>query len=377
MGESKIFEWTSPVDPGPPPTERTFGSPPIPLNWTHLSVRCTPNMLWAGSLQIRPIQQIFFNRFPQPAPPFTADLPNQSYVTQTGDFLFLTTVNGPANPGLSVFVELFGDPLPVQAECAYGTEPKDGTVFFLILTAEILAVALAEVGMSWLGFFLSAFIGTTIQVGGLCASLPPAMPAIDGSFFTASLETKKKLLDVILWSHFCQCKPGTPAPVPVPPPFAPQPPGLVLPPTPSCAETDLCAQVVLIRQQLAALSSTLSAVADVTTVTQRFHVPFEWIEGPTHPGLTEEGSFATSRMLGVRVTVTAKPEAPILRGNPDYQFNLGWLAIVDGTEQLLTEVRLTRLQQIWLPPLFAAAARFTWSLYPDVVINVTELYAEP
>lgn len=376
MAVQEIAVWRTPFDTGPPPTERQYFSPFLPAGWTHLSAVFSDGSNFAGSFRIAPGSTLWFNRYPQPPYPFNAVHPDQSFVTDSTSRMEITTVNG--GPGTIVTVQLFGEVFVPAPNCEYGTQLKTPGQFIVYLTPGLIDVALAALDMAWAAPFFTAWWFTQFDASGLCGSGPPAAPPIDGSIVNAGPDTLFSILRLVLWNYLCECKPGTPAPIPYPPPSATPPAGLPPPPSFSCSPEDLCSSIVAIRQQLAALSSTVAGMNDLITVVQRYHVPLEYIPGATHSAIQDEGSFQVSRLLGVRVTLTARPDSIVVkRGNPDYLWDLGWLSIVDGSNQLLAEVRLTREVQIWLPPLFAAADRFCWSLFPDVVVQVTELQAEP
>lgn len=128
---------------------------------------------------------------------------------------------------------------------------------------------------------------------------------------------------------------------------------------------------------MAALAATVAADYQIDTLSQRYSTPFAYIKGAVHSGLTLEGGFAVSRLLGVQVEVTSRPaDRPTLRGNPPYVVDLGWLTIV-GPDGIFEERRLSRDQFLWLPRDMPQALRFQWSLFADVAIRVTELEAEP
>lgn len=261
--------------------------------------------------------------------------------------------------------------------CPYGTQVKGQYQAVVYLTPELISLMCSFVSAPWLEVPLSIFAFTTIAVQVLCLNPPPPLPAITGESTGLGIEYWRQVLQSIAWAYFCECSPGAPAPPPYPAPAPIQPPNWPVPPTFTCDDTDICASIVEIKRQLAALSQTLAMVSEVTTLTQRYRAPFAYIRGARHPNLAGTGSFPVPRTVGYLVDVIARPgDLQTFTGNPPYLTDLGWLGIhVDNI--LVEEVRLTRDLQIWLPASATAARSFAWALRDDVVIGVTELYAEP
>jgi hypothetical protein len=158
---------------------------------------------------------------------------------------------------------------------------------------------------------------------------------------------------------------------PQPPSSSPsQPTTIIVAPTLSCGTTaDLCTAV---RQ----LDQRLSKIMELVTLTQRYSVPFAYVPGAVHSGLTGTGSFAISGLLGLRVQLASTDsDEPILPGNPPYLWNQGWLSVNDSNG-LLEEKRLTRTGMEWFPRFCQTATSFNWDVGPGVTMVVTELQAE-
>jgi hypothetical protein len=88
--------------------------------------------------------------------------------------------------------------------------------------------------------------------------------------------------------------PYTPDPPPVPDVTLPDYPLL------ECEEGDIC---ILLQQ----LRAELTQQKTLITLIQRQAVPFAWITGTVHSGLTGSGSFTVQGILGLRVTYTTVP----------------------------------------------------------------------
>jgi hypothetical protein len=231
--------------------------------------------------------------------------------------------------------------------------------------------------MPWAAFLFVPLYYISFDIGALCATAPPTLPPIDVSTLNASLDTITNTFKAIAWFSYCHCKPGTPSPTPFPPPSQTQPPGWPSAPTFPCDPADLCAALVAIRQQLAALAQTVSSNYELMTIVQRYAEPFEYIRGAAHTNISGVGSVTVPRLLGIQADLVAVPDGMlVLPGNPNYRWDLGWLSIT-GVDGVLEERRLIRAAQTWLPVRMAMAHTFGWYLNPGVVFNFTELEAEP
>jgi hypothetical protein len=121
----------------------------------------------------------------------------------------------------------------------------------------------------------------------------------------------------------------------------------------------------------------LQSVYAQVNLLQRYRLPFAYIAGASHSALSGQGSFAISRLLGMKAHLTTIPASyGVAVGTPDYHFDLGWMSILTG-DGFINEQRITAGDQLWQPELFAEAVTFGYSLNPGVVATFTELEAEP
>lgn len=261
--------------------------------------------------------------------------------------------------------------------CAYGTQPKPAATFIYYLIPVLIDGWLAAVGAAWLAPWFQPLWFTTWDASEGCGSGPPPLPEITADPQSMSVESAKQLLAVVAWPTLCQCKPGTPNPLPYPPPSITQPPGLPAPISFPCSNTDVCAAIVQIQRALAAMAATLGQNYELTTLTQRYGLPFAYIRGATHSSITGSGSFAVSRLVGMQVVVTNRPEGlQEYLGAPPYITDLGWISLMTA-DGLIDEIRVTRDVQTWTPRLFALATQFGFALREGVTVSLTELEAEP
>jgi len=267
--------------------------------------------------------------------------------------------------------------LGTQGTCAYGTRLKVGSVLTLILGQTGLGALLARFGVSWWEQFVVDFAFTAFDLDALCSTGPGPLPVVDTSSVAASVAFWRRCIEYLIWLDHCECIPGTPTPIVPAPPSSTEPPGwppeLEFP----CAETDICAALDGIAQQVAALARSMATVTQTVTLLQRYQLPFAYIRGATHAELGESGSFAVSRLLGMEFDVTEVPaEQRVLEGVPPYVWDLGWISIMDG-QGFIEEKRLTRGQMIWLPKMMPEAVSFGWFFKEGVRGTFTELMAEP
>jgi hypothetical protein len=246
----------------------------------------------------------------------------------------------------------------------------------VLVTSDLVATLLAAVSEgSLLPLFVSV-LGTVLSVQSLCAAPPPAWVTLEGNPSLNTVGDALQDLRAIAWPYFCQCIPGTPAPINFPPPAITPVVGVPVFPTFPCDPADLCSSIAAIRQQVFAIATQLQSTAQLVTLLQRYGLPFAYAPGAVHIGLTGEGSFAVSRLVGVDVQVDGMPDGGlVLPGNPVYLWDMGWMAISDDGG-MLEEKRITRQQHVWQPKQMQEALTFSYSLNPGVVVSVRELAPE-
>jgi hypothetical protein len=231
--------------------------------------------------------------------------------------------------------------------------------------------------MEWLFPVFFGFYGGTINVADLCAAPPPNPGPIDLSTLDASVLSLGELLKAIEWPNLCECIPGTPTPTPYPLPTQPEPPGWPTQNPISCSNTDICTTLVGMARQLNQLQAGLSSTLELVTLQQRYGLPFAYIRGATHANAVGPGGFAVSRLLGIDAVATFPADGhQVLEGNPPYVMSRSWMSLTNA-DGLLAEKRIVRRSTIWLPKEMAEATQFNYSLEPGVVVNFTELEAEP
>jgi len=119
-------------------------------------------------------------------------------------------------------------------------------------------------------------------------------------------------------------------------------------------------------------------VLELATLIQRQAVPFAYVPGDAHVGISGTGELAVQGLIGARVVVTDTLGGTIGsdEGNPDFQWGLGWInwGTVDG---YLARERLESNTTLSLPWACGAYTRLAYSLAPGVEVTIVELEREP
>lgn len=121
----------------------------------------------------------------------------------------------------------------------------------------------------------------------------------------------------------------------------------------------------------------LQQLNSLTTLIQRQAVPFAYVPGTTHSGLSGSGELTVAGLLGAKISPTSIPSyAGIAAGDPDTYWLESWInwGNADGwtsREWLRTAPYLS------LPPLAGQFTKLGYSLAPGLVVDITELKREP
>lgn len=246
-----------------------------------------------------------------------------------------------------------------------------------VIDRAILGAALALIPASWWGFLLEWYVGTTIDTGVLCSSLPPSITTIATDLLINPGHGAFDILNATLWPYFCECTPSTTYDPVIPPkPTPPRPPDFPDHPAYPCDPGTPCADFTLIKGMLADLTRLVQRDLELDKLTQRYSLPFGTIPGAVHSGLTGTGSFAVSRLVGLRIAAVDATPVDVWEGNPPYLKDIGWASVSDGGA-MLQETRITRSSQDWFPKQMPLATTFGYLAKDGVTLTVTELLAEP
>ena len=120
----------------------------------------------------------------------------------------------------------------------------------------------------------------------------------------------------------------------------------------------------------------LDAILAMVTLIQRQSVPFAYVTGAAHAGLTGNGAVAVHGLLGVRVDITTAPSRlGSAAGDPVALWDAGWinLGTADGFGQRVF-ITSNPLLKLGVSP---AVTQVGYSIPGDVVVTITELVREP
>jgi hypothetical protein len=273
--------------------------------------------------------------------------------------------------------------------CSYGTRVKSSARIIEVVTEAAIAGLIAiQPELAFLAIGFGALIGFTWVPGVVCAGLPPAMPTFTNDDFLfgtqipspGSLSKFFTAFQVGQWKQYCECIPatgGAPAPITVPNPYATRPTGAPDNPGPiNCDEQTICQTLDAIIRQMTAMSAQIGYVRSDVQLIQRQHVPFAYVPGTLHSGLSGSGTIAIVNVLGISVQVTTIPGtlssdmAPVQSwfklGELSFGTSDGWLArrIVTHNPHLFLDLN-------------ADLTELAYQFEPGVVANILELVREP
>lgn len=121
----------------------------------------------------------------------------------------------------------------------------------------------------------------------------------------------------------------------------------------------------------------LDRILAMVTLIQRQAVPFGYVYGTNHTGLTGHGSFSVADLIGVSVDVTTLPGwAGAADGSPTQYFDLGFVTLgtADGYEH---SRRIDHDGTLFLPYAAGAFTAVGYTLASGVEVAIRELVREP
>lgn len=267
-------------------------------------------------------------------------------------------------------------PAPTPPPCQYGTQISPGNPAAVVLTASLIDLVVSAIAFPELAVFFAPLIGTSFVITQLCGTQPPPFPVLSPDWTQNSPGLLLQAFSSVAWPYFCQCVPGSPAPINFPPPAVVIPPGTPVAPTFPCDPANLCASIERIEQLLNRVSGTLNSNYQLTTLLQRYSLPFGVVPGLFHTGITDTGSVTVGRLIGLSYQVDVLPnDVRVLPGVTPYIRDLGWVGFTLPSGAVV-EHRVTRQQELWMPDEAQLATQIGWSLTPGTSITIRELLAE-
>jgi len=121
----------------------------------------------------------------------------------------------------------------------------------------------------------------------------------------------------------------------------------------------------------------LSQLMQQVNLIQRQQVPFAYVPGSAHSGLTGTGEITVQGLLGALVELTTvSTVVGEESGTPDQTFEAGWIAWGNADGFSAREF-ITNESLLSLPPLAGQYTRLGYTLSVGVVATITELVREP
>jgi hypothetical protein len=120
----------------------------------------------------------------------------------------------------------------------------------------------------------------------------------------------------------------------------------------------------------------IDQILQLVTLIQRQSVPFAYISGTLHSGLTGTGVVSVSGILGVLANASVPTPTSLLPGTPDVRLPIGRLnlATADGYTD---RVELVTDSQVFFPRAAGVYTSIGYTLEPGVTLALTELVREP
>jgi hypothetical protein len=121
----------------------------------------------------------------------------------------------------------------------------------------------------------------------------------------------------------------------------------------------------------------LERIGQLVELIQRQAVPFAYVEGDVHSGLTGNGELDVQGLIGVLLELTTVPQYVGLEdGTPDVVFDAGWLNWGNADGYSARE-QIRSVDFLSLPAVAGQYTKLAYSLTPGVVATITELVREP
>lgn len=120
----------------------------------------------------------------------------------------------------------------------------------------------------------------------------------------------------------------------------------------------------------------LNQILELVTLIQRQQVPFSYVDGTVHSGLTGSGHVDVQGLIGARLLLTDfGSNTGSIDGDPDTFSNAGWINWSNPDGAMRREF-ITCSPMVTLPPLAGQFTQIGYTLEPGVELQITELVRE-
>ena len=266
---------------------------------------------------------------------------------------------------------------PVQPACAYGAELKSSSAISTAVNLELLLAVAAAMGLGPEAILFWGFMMGWPLIVPICNSVPNLPSAIldsdfiDGTFIP-NPTSLGKFVDAFqygLWEYYCECKP---APTGNPPPV--NPPQQTFPTritnitfvSSVCSNADICTYLTYMTRLIISLNLSI-------TNNNYLNANPPYVLGTSHAGLSGNGEFAVSGILGAFVSFTTLPSRVGYRvGDPNEVWTDSYLSF--GTSDgWYPSVKIDHNPWLILPQFMANVVKIGYSIPADTVLTLTEL----
>lgn len=119
----------------------------------------------------------------------------------------------------------------------------------------------------------------------------------------------------------------------------------------------------------------LQSILNMVTLIQRQEVPFAYIPGAAHSGLSGTGEIDVQGLIGAKITASVPGRAGVDLGNPDVVYDIGWInwGNADG---FIPREKLVTSPQLSFPNAAGSFTKIGYSIPSDVTITILELVRE-
>lgn len=274
--------------------------------------------------------------------------------------------------------------------CQYGTQQQGGSPAIVALLPDAILAIVGAVTDGWGWAAAAFFAGQNINVANLCSIQRPSEVTLTqadiinltafppGPLSVPAIAKANQWFQWAAWPYFCQCVTGSPLPTPPAIIVQPAPTGIATgdPTALVCSNEDICTTLSKIARQITALTQIVVQVATSTTLIQRQSVPFAYVPGTLHSGLSGAGTITIAGVLGLSVQTTSLPGylgsdmAPVASW-----FKLGELSL-GNTDGWAARRIVTHNPHLFLD-LDADLTTVGYLFEPGITANILELIREP
>jgi hypothetical protein len=240
-----------------------------------------------------------------------------------------------------------------------------------LILAVAAAMGLAPEAILFWGFMMGWPL--IFPVCSFVPNLPPALvdgDFIDGTLLPNPLSIPKFVsnFEYGLWLYYCQCNP---APTGNPPPNNPPKPSFptriinIKITTNICSNADICSYLYKLQQLIVTLNLSI-------TNNSYYNMTRGYALGTSHAGLSGNGEFAVSGILGAFVSFTTLPPRVGYRvGDPNVIYEVGYITFgtADGWYPPNT---IDHNPWLVLPAFMANVTKIGYSIPADTVLTLTE-----